>query len=161
MLSEDEARSNADLAYRELRAQIEQQLKAADSIDTKTTALMTGGAAIIALVGGRIQVGSETPRIVAALILFTLALTFLFCALKAISSRDNFAYGAKPEELVQSLEQYPHVAVGLAVAGSLRDARNKNSNAINAKHAWYQRTVGLTFGLAASIAILFAVGAIR
>lgn len=160
-LPEADAKANAELARVELRAQIDQQLRTADSLDTRTTALMTAVAAILALVVGRIQVGTDGWRIAAAILLLIVSLAFLYCALRAIASRRDFAYGAAAEELIESLEQYSHVTVALSLAGALRQARNKNADAINAKHAWYQRTVGLTFALAGAIAFLFAVGAIK
>ena len=160
-LSDADALANAELARGELRAQIEQQLKTADSIDTKTTALLSVGGVILALVGGRIQVGTDPVRIAAALLTFAIGLAFLACALATIGSRRNFAYGAQGEELVESLEQYPPASIALALAEALRLARNKNDEAVGKKHVWYQRTVGLTFAVAVTVLVLFAVGAIR
>lgn len=59
------------------------------------------------------------------------------------------------------MEQYSPAAVALALVEALRNARNKNDAAINKKHVWYQRTVGLVFALAVTIAVLFAVGAVQ
>ena len=160
-LSDADALANAELARAELRSQIDQQLKTSDSLDTKTTALLSVGAAIIALVAARIQIGTEPDRIAAALFLLAAALTFLVCALATIGSRQNFAYGAQAEELVESLEQYPPAAVALALAEALRLARNKNDAAVNKKHVWYQRTVAMVFVLAVAITALFLVGAIE
>lgn len=94
-LSDAEALANAELARGELREQIGQQLKTADSIDTKTTALLSAGAAIIALVGGRIQIGDDPAKIASAVLMLIVALAFLWCALATIGSRRNFAYALK------------------------------------------------------------------
>lgn len=160
-LSDTEALANAELARGELRAQIEQQLKTADSIDTKTTALLSAGAAIVALVAGRVEIEDDSTRIAAAVLMLVVALGFLGCGLATIGSRRNFAYGAQAEELVESLEQYPPASVALALVEALRLARNRNDAAVSKKHVWYQRTVGLLFLLAVTIAVLFAVGAIK
>lgn len=160
-LPDAEALSNAELARAEFRAQIDQQLRTADSIDTKATALLTGSAAILALVAGRIQVGTELPRVVATSIMFVIALGLLYCALRALSSRDDFAYGAEGKALLGALEQERTPALALSLADALKEARDKNVTAVNGKHLWYQRTVALVFFLALSIASLFAVGAIR
>jgi hypothetical protein len=122
---------------------------------------MRAVAAILAFVVGRIHVGADGWRIAAAILLLIVSLAFLYWSLRAIAGRRDFAYGASAEDLIESLEQYSHATVALSLAGALREARNKNADAINAKHAWYQRTVGLTFAVAGAIACLFAVGAIR
>lgn len=75
--------------------------------------------------------------------MFAVALTLLFAALRALASRDNFAYGAEAHELVASLEQHEPPSVALALVEALRDARDLNNVAINGKHAWYMRTVAL------------------
>ncbi len=138
-----DALANAELARAEFRAQIDQQLRTADSIDTKATALLTGSAAILALVAGRIQVGTDPLRIGATSIMFVIALLLLHLALRAMSSRDDFAYGAEGDALLEALEQERAPTLALSLADALKQARDKNVTAVNGKHRWYQWTVAL------------------
>lgn len=159
LLSDEDALANAELARSELRTQIDQQLKTADSIDAKASTLLAAGAAVIALVAGRIEIDGDPLRIAAAILLQAVSLALLFSALRALASRDTFAYGADAQALVDNLEQVRPPELALALVEALRQARDRNNTAVNGKHNWYMWTVGLLFALAVSIAILFAVGA--
>lgn len=127
-VSDVEVLENARAAAAELRAQIDQQLRTADSLDTRATALLTVGTGAVALIAGRLTVETDLHRL-AGIAFGAAALWLLGSCLGALSSRSAFAYGADADALVPELEHHSTDVIALTIAKALRDARNREHRA--------------------------------
>ena len=135
MIPDREVIANADRAYSEIRAILDLQSKAAESLDTKAGALLTVVVAGTAIAAPRIQLDSYERVIAGTIALALLALLAIFI-LGAVWPR-AFSYGADARGLAASLEEYSEASIALARAEAARDAWQRNDDALDSKLLWY------------------------
>lgn len=160
--TETEVLANAKVAYAEVRSQIDLQVRCADAIDTKATALITAVGVVAALVAPRLQLGSLLPQVAAASG-FILALATVTCCLFAIKPRKDFAYGADPTDLIKDRqpERFPEASYLLAVVKALVEARDKNATRIDQKAGWFVFSIATLLVLLVAIGWLVSIGGIK
>ena len=159
-IADEQIVKNATVAVEEIRRHVDHQVESATAVDTKGAALLTLMAAVAGIVathvhldnGWRVLVGSAT---------FVIMLAILGCCIQAIRPRGGFSYGANPKDLVALIDIYPHEQVMLALADSLRDARDRNVDHLAAKLSWFQNALNLAVAGVIAIAVMVGVEAIR
>jgi L-asparagine transporter-like permease len=151
---------SATAAVTEIRQQIDHQAKAADSVDTKASAVLTLTGTATGLVATRVHLDTDI-RIVVGAVAFLTVLAILGCCAQAIRPRPGFSYGADAKALVSLVDGYSHVIVMVALADSLRDARANNVKHLAAKQSWYQNALYLVIAAVLAVAVMVAVEAIR
>ncbi len=159
-ISAAEVLKSASAAVEEIRRQIDHQVRAADTVDTKGAAVLTLTATVAGFAATRVQLDNDVRR-VAGVITFVIVLAILGCCIQALKPRAGFSYGANATDLVALVDQYPHEQVMLALADSLRDARNVNVEHLEAKQGWYQNALRLIVAGIVAIAVMVAVEAIK
>jgi hypothetical protein len=98
--TDEEVVQNAKAAYSEVRAQIDHQIRNADAIDTKATAVITAVGVLAALVAPRFHLDAAIRQGSGA---FALLIGFvaLGCCFLAIRPQADFAFGADPADLTE------------------------------------------------------------
>lgn len=158
-IPEAEALENARLIAADLRTQIDYQIRSAESMDTKAWALVTATGLIAGLVAPRVVLDTDV-RSWSALVVFLVAIAMVVLCMLTIRPLANFAYGPNPASLIVEMERWSHVALVLAFAESMKDAREKNVIALDAKSTWYQYALITFGGVLVGIGWLVYVGAI-
>jgi len=138
---------NARAAYAEVRSQIDHQIRNADAIDTKATAVITVIGVLAALVAPRLAMDEPVRQLSGGIVFVVAFAAMVFCFL-AIRPQADFAFGANPEDLVSDrvLEKYPPAAYWIGIVGGLVEARRQNVVALHRKADWYARAL-LAVGL--------------
>jgi hypothetical protein len=136
----------------ELQRQVDHQIAAADSIDTRGTALLAGLGALTGLVLPRFGLATDSDIRIPAVTLGLLVGT-LGALLRAIRPRaGGFSYGPDPELLVAHVRRSKNV-VDAAIADSLAGVRDRNEKALQQKGGTLVLAMGLfvaaTIGVAA------------
>ena len=151
--SDDEVIANAKVAYTEVRTQIDHQIRNADAIDTKATAIITAVGVLAALVAPGFHLDT-TMRQSAGLVALFLGFVVLVCCFLAIRPQRNFAFGANPDDLVRdrAAERFLPAPYALAVVGAMVAARLQNVIVLDRKADWYAR------GLLAMSLLLLSIG---
>lgn len=151
---------SAAAAIEEIRRQIDHQAKAADSVDTKGAAVLTFVGTVAGLVATRVHLDSDV-RAVAGLVTFAIIVAILACCIQAVRPRAGFSYGANAVDLIALIDRYPNEQVMLAMADSLRDARERNVKHLETKQDWYQNALLLIVAGIGAVGIMVAIEAIR
>ena len=152
---------NARAAVADFRAQIDLQVRAAESIETRATAVLTVGAGGVAIVAGRLRVHDVGETII-ALVFGGAALALIVTCLMVLASRSSFAYGVDANDLVPLLGQLrSREEITVTMAEALRQGRNANEVSIERKFRPFVFATISLVALALSGAALFAAGAIK
>lgn len=156
----EEIRTNAVAACEEIRRQIGLQATDAAAVDTKTSALFTLGAGVLALAIAHLHLdtGNEAAS---ATVAGVIGAGLLVSAAQALRARDGFSYGADPSHLVATIEGYAPYGVMVRMAQSLALAREKNVRFLSVKQGWYDRALASLVVLALALAAMVQTGAIR
>jgi hypothetical protein len=150
--------ANADRAYMEIRALLDHQVRTAESLDTKAGALLTVLVAAAAIAAPRLQLDSP-DRVTAGIICFALVVLLAAFVLGTLWPR-GFSYGADATALAASLEEYSQASIALARAEAVRDAWQRNDDALDSKHLWYSCSLISLPAILASIGYMVSVQAV-
>lgn len=151
---------NAQAACSEIRRHIDHQVKASDSLDLKGAALLALTATVAAAIIPQLHLDSF-ERVASGAVTGAVVLSLLLCCFQAIRPRRGMSYGADPPALVALVDAHPHLDLMLAMADSLRDARNENVSYLRIKHRWFQNALGLAVVAILALAAMVYYGGIR
>lgn len=160
MVADADVLANAEAAYTEIRAQIDHQVRSADSIDTKAWGLVTVTGVVAGLVASRLHL-DDAVRAVSTFVVLAVVLALLACCFAAIRPKVIFSYGRKPAALVEQLQAYDRVAIALSIAESMVKSKERNDAALEYKAYWYQWGIVAFGGFLAGLMLLVYVQAIR
>lgn len=158
----DRERTSAQIILEEIRRQVDQQVTAADSADTKAMAIFGGAAAVAALIAPRATVvGSDGLRIAASIATLGLLVAALICLLRSVRPRiGGFSNGPNVKELAAGIDDDP--------AGLERDlvpafvgVRTKNEAFLQSKAGWTIKAQLCLIGTVVGMAVMVAVGAVK
>jgi uncharacterized membrane protein len=159
-LSDAQVLDNAKAACAEIRVQIDYQMKAGDSVDTKAWGLVTVTGVAAGLVAQRLHF-SDVQQGWAAFVVFVVAMALVVFSILAVRPRSHFSFGVDPGPLVDNLESYATVGILLAMATSLRKARDLNAAALDRKVFWYTLALAMLGLLLVGLAWLVYLRAVQ
>lgn len=151
--------ASAKEACAEIRRQVDHQVRDAELVDTKGSALLTLTATVVGLLATRLRLDNG-ERIGTALLAAVLVFLIFACCVQAVRPRGGFSYGADAAPLVALVDAHAHVTVMLSLADSLRDAREKNVRYLQIKQDWLQTALVLAVLGIVSIGWLVRVGGV-
>lgn len=150
---------NGRLACTELRAQIDHQVHAAESMDTKAWALITAIGVIAGVVAPRVGL-TTAVHAWSALVVFAVALITVGFCLRTIWPQTDFSFGPDPDAFVKWLAAYDRTAIALSTAEAMAEARQQNLLALQAKRTWFIGALIAFTSIVGGIGWLVYVGAI-
>jgi hypothetical protein len=153
--------STASLIILELRRQVDHQLSASASVDTKAAGLIAGTFALFALVVPRVQVATLCQTI-AALVTFGLVLAALSrFALATMPRIKGFSYGPEADDMLRFLDDGdPVESLEEAVAHAYAEIRSRNEGAVVAKSEALNQGIVLLVVTVIGLGAMVAVGGI-
>lgn len=159
-ISDADVLNSAKAAIEEIRRQIDHQVTAAGSVDTKGAGVLTLTGTVAGVIATRIHLDSD-PRKVVGIVTFLIVVGILVSCIQAIRPRAGFSYGADASGLVALLDQYSHEQVMLAIADSLRAARETNVAHLEAKQNWQSSALRLVVAALVAVAVMVAIEGIK
>lgn len=160
--SDPQALTNARNAYADVRTQVDHQIRNADSLDTKATAVITAIGVLAGLTASRLHFESGLQQI-SGLVTFVVALAAVTCAVLAVKPRDGFSFGPNPDDLVKDNqpERFDDASYALGMLSAIVESRRENVQALEQKARWFQLSLWLLLALVFLAGWLVAIGGIQ
>lgn len=158
----DPERTSAQIILEEIRRQVDHQVTAADSADTKAMAIFGGAAAVAALIVPRATVSpSDALQIGASIITLGLLVAALICLLQSVQPRiGGFSNGPNVDQLALRIDDQP-ASLEHELVESFVKVRNRNAAFLDSKGGWTINAQGFLIGTVVGMALMVGVGAIK
>jgi hypothetical protein len=148
------------LIVEEIRRQVDHQVSAADSLDTRSMAIFAGVAAVAAFIGPRVNVTSTERQLAAAVTLAALVAA-LICLLFAVRPRvGSFSNGPDVHQLAERIGD-PGASLEVELVPAFVQVRDRNETFLASKGDWIIRALRSLIGTVLGIGWMVGVGAIK